>query len=397
VAPFLIGNVLWILREAARRDLKKLFFIARDGQVLLDIALELANKVGYHGELKYLYGSRQAWVPPSLKTLDAAAFDAICPIDGDVDERTLRLVLSRFDVPAESIESHLTESGFTSRSLDSHLDDEARLRLRALLVENADVRGEVFRIAAENRALVLDYLQQEGVITDDSIGIIHQGTGSTLYNALGALLATVDQAPPHGFYFGLRADAPDRGFGEPQTYIRNERRPTGFLSTPGLLTLTEMACSADHGSVVGYRREGEEVLVNLAQENFAAVDWGFLVVRRVVRSVAAHLAVVPFVIPEHIDLRPATIDGFENFWKHPTASEARVWGSYPFEDGWGEDSVTVPLATKQHLISVIRPAPHRHWWGGGAQALSRPLPRTIMRSRADAIRIARRAKRKFVH
>jgi hypothetical protein len=62
-APLLVPYVLWLLSDARERGLGRLYFVARDGQVLLAIARRLAPRVGFDGELRYLYGSRRSWEP----------------------------------------------------------------------------------------------------------------------------------------------------------------------------------------------------------------------------------------------------------------------------------------------------------------------------------------------
>jgi FMN phosphatase YigB (HAD superfamily) len=61
--PLFYGYVRWLLAEARRRGLSRLYFVARDGQVLVKIA-ELAPSFGAAPvECRYLYGSRRAWLP----------------------------------------------------------------------------------------------------------------------------------------------------------------------------------------------------------------------------------------------------------------------------------------------------------------------------------------------
>ena len=71
-APLLVPYVLWLLCDARARGLKRLYFVARDGQVLLAIARRLAPRVGFDGELRYLYGSRRSWEPALRPGAEAA-------------------------------------------------------------------------------------------------------------------------------------------------------------------------------------------------------------------------------------------------------------------------------------------------------------------------------------
>ena len=393
VAPFVVGNVLWILRRAVEDGLKKVFFIARDGQVLLDVARELAPMVGFTGELEYLYGSRQAWMLPSMTEITTDVLDTIVPFSGDVDMVTLRLIAHRFEIEPESIRDELIAADFAENSWDSAMDASGCAGLQELLRSNEHVQRVMLDVASERRRVFLKYLEQVGVLTDEPIGIVDQGTGGTLYNALSSVLETVGQRPPHAFYFGVRSDSRDQGYGFPEAYVRNEQHGTGFLSTPGLLTMVEMACTADHGSVIGYRETSDGVEAELCeQQNRAVVDWGFAVVRETVGHVARELRLDHSSESINTDLRSASLGVFDAFWMNPTRAEAAAWGSYPFEDGWGTDSVSLPLAHRQGVRAVVQSQPHRHWWKAGARALSTPLPRALLRSREDAIVVLRKAR-----
>lgn len=63
VGPLLFGFVHWCLEQATRRGLRRLYFVARDGQLLHFLAQQLAPAWGFDIECRYLHGSRQAWHP----------------------------------------------------------------------------------------------------------------------------------------------------------------------------------------------------------------------------------------------------------------------------------------------------------------------------------------------
>jgi predicted HAD superfamily hydrolase len=64
--PALTGFVIWLLREARNRGIRRMFFVSRDGEILLRLARQLAPSLSTKCELRYLYGSRQAWHLPSI-------------------------------------------------------------------------------------------------------------------------------------------------------------------------------------------------------------------------------------------------------------------------------------------------------------------------------------------
>lgn len=396
-APFVIGNVLWTLQVAKKRGIKKLLFVARDGRVLCDIAELLAPSVGYEGEMIYVYGSRQAWCLASYSEINPAALDALIPIDTDAPA-TPRQILNRLDMaPEEAGRRYSAE--FPAATWNRALSPVDARRLRQLFVDDLDLRGELERNAKNARVLVLDYLEQIGAVTDEPLGLVDLGTGASLFNALSGILATIGQEAPSGFYFGLRSALSDSPFGRPMTYVRDEGRGLGYLSTPGLLTFVELACTAGHGSVIGYRRCDDGVVepVFASDDNEPAVRWGLPLVHQTIRRVAEELRLEDVLIgSSSVDLRPAIVDVFEMFWNSPTRREAASWGAYPFEDGWGEHAVRNQLAARRWLYHALAPQPHRHWWTGGAKRLSGPLTRAAFDSRQSLRSSLPKAKRRLV-
>ena len=391
VAPFVIGNLLWTLEVAKREGLRELFFVARDGQLLCDVAETLAPKVGYDGKMTYVYGSRQAWSLPAITDSNDLAIDALVPTSGDAPA-SLATVLARLELVPEEIAQSLERAGFQRDSWSRLLTPLDSSRLRTMIREDEEVAVMVREQAKRSRDLVLSYLSQVGAITSSPIGFVDLGTGATLFNSLSSMLATVGQGPPVGFYFGLRSHLPEFPFGRPLTYVRDEAERTGFLETPGLLTLVELACTADHGSVVGYRDTDDTVEPVLAEGgNAPVVDWGLPTIRETVRRVAEELTLAPDLVGTcSIDLRPAILDVFQLFWGNPTREEAEVWGAYPFEDGWGANAVRYPIAESQKLRRVVRRQPHRHFWQEGAWQLSGPLSRTAFQSRQRVLEVLRK-------
>lgn len=385
IAPFVIGKLLWTLEVAKKEGLEKLFFVARDGQLFCDIAEVLAPQVGYTGEICYVYGSRQAWSLGGLRAVTEETLKPMLPDAGDV-QATLRDALMRLHLTPEQISVELVHAGFHRNLWDRALSSQDTARLRQFLARDPDVRRALRDEAKLARELALGYFDQVGMITDQPIGFVDLGTGATLFNALSTMLDSVGQEPPLGFYFGLRSNVADIGYGKPMAFMRDEDLGMGYLKTPGLLTLVELACTAPHGSVCGYEDQGGTVMPVLCPDgNQEVVDWGLDLIHETVRRVAHELELSPDLIgTDGIDLRPAILDAFDLFWESPTRAEAVAWGDYPFEDGWGTAAVRHPIAERQNFVGAIKGGPHRHWWEGGASQLSGPLVRKAIESRRVA-------------
>jgi predicted HAD superfamily hydrolase len=75
VAPMLFGFVHWCLVEAQKKGIQRLYFVARDGQILQKIAQVICHNWGYTIDCRYLYGSRQAWHLPAIQEIGEVELD----------------------------------------------------------------------------------------------------------------------------------------------------------------------------------------------------------------------------------------------------------------------------------------------------------------------------------
>ena len=60
----------YIIAQALERNLKTLYFVARDGYILKLIADRIISKKGLGLKTKYIYGSRLAWKLPTEDNFD---------------------------------------------------------------------------------------------------------------------------------------------------------------------------------------------------------------------------------------------------------------------------------------------------------------------------------------
>jgi len=77
VGPLVLGFVHWCLSEAKSRGVRRLYFVARDGQLPQRVASRLASAWGFDIECHYLHGSRQAWHPAAEQGADELRTQAV--------------------------------------------------------------------------------------------------------------------------------------------------------------------------------------------------------------------------------------------------------------------------------------------------------------------------------
>ena len=77
-APVLVNFIEWILTEAEKKGIHRLYFLARDGHQMKLIAEQLCKVKNRKIECRYLYGSRYAWRMPQYVLEKERCLEMIC-------------------------------------------------------------------------------------------------------------------------------------------------------------------------------------------------------------------------------------------------------------------------------------------------------------------------------
>ena len=331
--PLLTGFVLWILHHARSAGLTRLYFVARDGQILLRIAEILLARLGWPIECRYLMGSRQAWHLPALAEIDETA---LAWLVANAQSDPLGGVLARAELEPGQIAAALARHGL------GRLDRPApAAQLRALLLD-AEVAPLIHARAALRRHAALGYLRQEKVLEGGAATIIDLGWHGRLQHSLQKLAdlgaGEAGGTQVSGFYFALRS-RPD---GVPPERMRT------YLDAPQAVrrlnpVLLELFCAADHGTVRRYRQApGGAYEAELATPlDRAVVEWGLDALQGGILAFARECAAA---IELGRDagagteawialLRDGGMAAYQDFRREPDAAEAEAFGTFPHADG----------------------------------------------------------------
>lgn len=254
------------MTEARRRNLNRLYFVARDGQILQRIAVKLNAWLGWGIELRYLHASRQSLFLPSLTALDGAAIEWLTE---QARFKTLGAILSRVEIEPQTEVRLLSASGFSPESWHETLGAEGESRLRALLGRR-DFGSRVLAEAQFHRATLLDYLGQERLTDGTPFGVVDLGWKGRLQASLAKGLGTMPDkiVPPiTGFYYGLLRPPKSGIAGEVLAFTK---RPFPDV------VLLETFAKADRCSVRRFRRLSNGMVEPelLQAEDRAALEWG---------------------------------------------------------------------------------------------------------------------------
>ncbi len=358
IAPLLTSFVLWLFQQVEERGLKRLYFLSRDAEILMEIALQLAPKLRNRVELRYLYASRLAW-NSAVSGPDTNPHVWYSVIYQSATGFTNAELLERVGLEQDQIER------ITAADRREWSGTRDRTILRTTL-EGLQADGTLRRLAERNKELVLDYLGQEGLFDDVPHAVVDVGWRGTQHDVLIELQRERSVAPAYGLFFGLDLSGSRWGSLRSGFYFDARRHaaenagevhdgPWGYqpprvpeelgkVAPRELYSLFEMFCAGREGSLLGYRREDGRVLpVTDARRPAEVRAWN---IDRVYETVAAFVANVDLDETSflNVDVRPALERVVDLLWQRPTRLEAEAWGTFPWELGLGSSRCTRDFA-----------------------------------------------------
>jgi predicted HAD superfamily hydrolase len=318
--PLLTGYVLWLLGRAVAQGRRRLYFFARDGQILKRIAEQFVTWYGLDIELRYLHVSRRALFLASLDAVDAHALDWFVE---DGEGKTLADILARVDLDFDQIADRVTRSLRPDTQLS-----RADLDALAGILGDAAVAPAIVAAARRRRELVVDYLRQEGLLDGTPFAIVDIGWRGRLQRALHAILVTgglLADTALVGYYLGMFTQLADMPWGLIETCLP---AGSGYLAS-----LLEFFTAADHGSTFGYARVGSRIepVFDTASENAAAKadirlqQDGIVAFAANLRRALRRPMVDPATLADAV--MAAGASAMERLAYRPSAAEAEVFGA----------------------------------------------------------------------
>lgn len=255
VAPWLCALAAQMVHRAQQMGLRRLYFLSRDGEIIMRIA----NRIAPPGlECRYLYSSRRAWCFPAMVG----------------DDPQSRRWLETFAVSPKGILENLEFSGIEQGRILEELGltpNEARHRAapenRKFVWEHLRSTGRmslVLQRAAIARHACLEYLEQEGLFANNLWAVCDVGWSLNSQAALTRLLREKNaSAAARGFYFMVnRLRPPLAETGPFDAWVLDEALNSDDQSIPHLLTclsglIEEFFLTSADPSLRGYRTNHE--------------------------------------------------------------------------------------------------------------------------------------------
>ncbi|MEE9416230.1 MAG: hypothetical protein V3V01_13180 [Acidimicrobiales bacterium] len=381
--PVLVSFVLWVLARARDAGIERLYFLSRDGEVMLDVANALPRELTAGLELRRLEVSRSAVSVPA-----ASLIGVDCWIDAGTRPGGF-LVHQRERVSAATligragldIGADVASMGLAAADLVEPFSDGGfRHWLKYLASDEAQER-----ILGESQARlrpVVDYFIQERLGAPQRSALVDVGWTGQQAAMLSVIIEHVGGSVPVHLHVGRLRDAPTMVDIDLRTWLFDDR--TGHRTLENPVALFETFCATELGGVTNYEtRAGQVVALRRHSPHEAALKlWGLNEMRDGIIDFASSFRLDgedgDSEDPDS-DLQPVALELLEAFWHAPTSEEAQAWGSFPYErDEQGKVIQTLAVRYDRRWLSQRFDKDfHGIDWPAGSIAISSPLVRRV--------------------
>ena len=256
VVPAYLPYAIYVLREARRMGIRKLYFLSRDSYILLKAAQAL-SKEAEGLELHYLFVSRRSLLLPYLCGEDEYAYMAAS------DHHTL--------VRIDTIDKRLRHLGTSREEMRIKFGIEFPYSKVNNIKEQEDFLQKVFHSdftpllqqrAQEQLCLLLDYFRQEGLMDGEPSAAVDVGWLGTSRLMINHILRRVGAKDLHFFYYGVRRDVFPPSAGRYSTYFQPKE-----LSTGATVLLEHYYSASPYPSTIAYQKSESGEIIPVFEGN----------------------------------------------------------------------------------------------------------------------------------
>jgi len=345
IGILLLGHALWLSKKMQSVKFKKqLYFLARDGHIMHTVHQCLWEREWIESPGRYLFASRRSLNIPAITCVDESTCDFL--VSG-TSQLTIEEFLSRIGLTIPDSERHILEAGFSGPNhIVASNEDYGRLRL---LFRN--LAPKILELAEEERSLLRDYFQQEGLFEHQNIGLVDIGWHGSLQESICRLLSIFQHnATVNGFYLGTFAAARARvnAGAKQHAYVCEMGEPREHLAIiQASVEVFEWIFCAPHGSVIGFQRtdKGIEPILDSIELEKNRLDTAQHMQAGAMQFI--HDALDCFATPPPFIPSEFALSLLKDLLLHPSAQEAQAIGDILHADGFGNTAKIRPIARPQ--------------------------------------------------
>lgn len=333
--PVLVNYVLWVLQDAIKNGVRRLYFLARDGYILRSIAETLCKSYGLEIECRYFYCSRYSLRKVLFLIDREEALDKFC-INGY--RITPEIVLERAGL--NDRERKQIVSLLNVKEKNEILSETGLNRIRDSLAGCAPFLDLVAQKSENAYSLVHAYFKQEGMFDPVPFAIVDTGWLGSMQRSIRQIMQYSGCTTRlHGYYFGMfEYGKPEDGTFSCYYFSKDKHffRCVNFNNN-----LFECLCTANHGMTVDYQKQGDNKIKPVLKP--FQETWNLELQLQTVDTYAKDFVRInrqqPFVGHHGENMVHGLL---KSFMVYPSRQEADVYGSIPFCDD----------STEKYMVSL---------------------------------------------
>jgi len=391
VGPILLAFVAWVLDDARKRGVERLYFAARDGQIFFKIATRLRRDGD--PECRYLYGSRQAWLLPAVIDVTESSLEWAWT---RTKSRRGDDILRRLEIDTDKVRQELEKLGLGRETLAHPLSDH-HLSILSGALTSEPLRSVLAEVTAERRELALGYFREQGLLDGKTWALVDIGWILQCQRALKSML---DQAgistPIHGYYFGIApAHVPLVSAGgaspfvsHPDSGLTSPLNGRWFFKLTTILLQEHVFTVADHPSTHRYVRDGETISPAFNKDSRDAEVLDFAsALHTAILHYCDEICLSPEIETHRTAFREYAFGAMHDFCMAPTAEDVRGIAWLPTNAEQSHDqryqrrlasrlSLADVWSLVRHDLSTAKGdyfAAHFAWLAGSAALSERPV------------------------
>lgn len=262
--PVLYSYAEWIVRQAEAKEIKRLYFIARDGYLIKKIVDIILSVKKTDIETYYIYGSRKAWRMPSLSEEYYNLYQ-IFLWSHNYRIRTLKDLSDILYIPESMLYEYLPGT-YAKNKTNNWISNQELEYIIEKLSADQSFRACHLQVLNQERKLVQRYLEQEIEMDKDDFAFVDVGGGGLTQGCLYELMKERHPNPIRTFFFKI-----DR--------VNLAEGSATYTFMPGALRndlIIEMMCRAPHGQTKGYIEKSGKIVPELEDtETRRLIEHGF--------------------------------------------------------------------------------------------------------------------------
>ena len=342
--PVLYCYAEWLVEQAVKRGIKRLYFIARDSYLVKQITDIILGRKNVDIATSYIYGSRKAWRMPSLSREHYNLYQLI--LWSHVFRiTTLEELASALHMSVQELYGFLPGT-FAKHPENNHISNQELEYIAWKLSSNEKFKAYHLQALQKERQLSRQYLLQEIDFTDDNFAFVDVSGGGLTQGCLRELIRDRYGKPIHTFFFKI-----DR-VNLVEGSVTDTFMP-GFLENN--LTI-EMMCRAPHGQTKGYvEKDGKVEPVLEEAESAQLIGHGFYEYEKGIMEFSKLMCEVSMKSGQRVGSMKNILLYLKHVAEEPSQDVLEYFASMPSsESGRGEETIEyAPRLTEADMEAIF--------------------------------------------